>query len=234
LEMLSRLINKSMVTVTRTSLGVRYHLLETLREYALEKAEEGADQHPIRHQHAAFFLAFAEQLESEFESGRSTALVEDRAEQEHQNLLAALAWCNSAPDGSQSALRIASALRPFWEVRGYLQLAKQLLTHTLGQDDPPTRTIVRLKALDAAGYFLEWCGELDAARRTYEESLQLADDLGEQGDVTNALLSLAGIAWEERHSQAEMLQRHSREVSRRHVAISRRHVARIQFMGRWH
>jgi hypothetical protein len=81
---------------------------------------------------------------------------------------------------------------------------------------------------------LEWCGELDAARRTYEESLQLADDLGEQGDVTNALLSLAGIAWEERHSQAEMLQRHGREVSRRHVAISRRHVARIQFMGRWH
>ena len=235
LEMLSRLIDKSMVTVTRTSLGVRYHLLETLREYALEKGQEGADEHRIRHQHAEFFLAVAEQLESEFESGRSTALVEDRAEQEHQNLLAALAWCNSARGGSQSALRIASALTPFWDARCYFQLAKQLLTHALGQDEPPARTIVRIKALEAAGYFLFRCDELDAARRTFEESLQLADDLGEQGYMANALHSLGCLAyWQDRHSQAETLQRHSLEISRRDVAISRRHVALIRFSGRWH
>jgi predicted ATPase len=216
LETLSRLIDKSMVAVTRTAVGVRYHLLETLREYAGEKFQQGSDQYATRTKHLEFFLALAEQLESEPDS-RHTTLTNDRAEQEHQNILAALAWCNAASGRSESALRIASALRPFWDVRCYHEQAKQLLLCALEQTDPSTQIQIRIKALDAAAYFLFKLDERDAARRTYEENLRLSSDLGDAAHISNALYWLAVIAaWQERHADAEVLQRRSLEISRKH------------------
>jgi tetratricopeptide (TPR) repeat protein len=91
------------------------------------------------------------------------------------------------------------------------------LFHALEQHDSPTRTQVRIKALDAAAYFLFKLDEHDAARRIYEESLRLSSDLGDAGHISNALYWLSVVAgWQERNADAEALQRRSLEISRRH------------------
>ena len=126
LETLSRLVDKSMVTIGRTSLGVRYRLLETVLEYALDKLRHTPDERRTKNKHLDFFLAFVERLEPEFYASQ-TAHCHDRVELEHQNLLAALEWGHTAPRRSHAALRLAGALRPFWAGRCYHQLGKQLL-----------------------------------------------------------------------------------------------------------
>lgn len=65
---LSRLVDKSMVTIHRTNRGVRYGLLETIREYAREKLHGAPDEYVTRNKHLDFFLKYAEELEPELHS----------------------------------------------------------------------------------------------------------------------------------------------------------------------
>ncbi len=217
LEVLSGLVEKSLMTVSRTNLGVRYRLLETVREYALDKfRRNAADERRTRNRHLGFFLAFAEPLEAEFYS-RLTARAHDRVEQEHQNLLAALDWCNLSPRRSEAALRLVTALMPFWSARCYHNLGKQLSLRALDHDQRRSPTSVLIKALDVVGYFLGMTGELEAARVAHEESRRRADESGDAAGAARALWQLGILAsMQGRDSDAEALQTESLAISRRY------------------
>jgi non-specific serine/threonine protein kinase len=192
LAILSRLVEKSMVTITRTHLGVRYRLLETVWEYARLKFSKASDELRTRKKHVEFFLGVAERRPKTY--SRQTALWFDRLEQEHQNLLAALEWCNTAKGQSQTVLRFANALQDFWYARGYLELGKEVMVRALDRDRRQAPTPVLIEALKGAGDFLSATGELDAARSSLQEALGLAEESGDQAGVAAALTELGHVA----------------------------------------
>src|SRR5262249_2304211 len=97
LDLLCALEEKSLVLVELRDGNIRYRMLETVREYGLERLTESGEADVVRRQHAAFFLALAEQGSG----AESEPAQMDRLEREHDNLRAALAWCKKAVDSGQ-------------------------------------------------------------------------------------------------------------------------------------
>ena len=120
LELVSSLVNKSLIVAT--TLGrteARYWLLESIRDYALEKLDESRETQRLRDRHLDLFLARAEaaapRLGDAYQQHWLAWL-----EAEHDNLRTALAW--SLEGGRvEAGLRIANAIVRFWEIRGHVQ-----------------------------------------------------------------------------------------------------------------
>src|SRR5207244_4082998 len=95
-------------------------LLETIRQYGQEKLRRSQEEAVLRGRHRDWFLGLAEQAEPELHRSEQLVWLE-RLEREHDNLRAALEWSMTEAGGAEAGLRLAGALRRFWEVRGYLQ-----------------------------------------------------------------------------------------------------------------
>ena len=119
LSTLGSLVEKSLV---RQMDGVdgqpRFGMLETIREFAIERAVAGGRWDSLRSEHAQHFLALAEEASSHVMGSDKRDWL-DRLEEDHDNLRAAIGWSieMSAPD---LALRLGSTLWRFWQMRGYL------------------------------------------------------------------------------------------------------------------
>ena len=91
LELLVQLVNKSLVLAEAHAGEQRYRLLETIRQYALERLSESGEVEEIRRRHAAFVLALTERAERELR-GPHEREWSARLEAEHSNVRAALRW----------------------------------------------------------------------------------------------------------------------------------------------
>src|SRR5262249_54839199 len=121
LDLLSQLVDKSLVLYEDQGGQARYRLLETVRQYGRERLTEAGEVEAVSRQHRDYFLRLAEEAEPKLD-GRDAALWLNRLETEHDNLRAALEWSLEAVEGEKSdaALRLAGALWRFWNRRGYL------------------------------------------------------------------------------------------------------------------
>ena len=129
LELLGRLVDKSMVQLEQAGGSARYRLLETVRDFVRVKLVEAGEADAARRRHAAFFLAFAERAEPELRGPRQASWL-DRLEAEHDNFWAALEWSLGQPvDGT--GLRLAAALAGYWHGRGYLTEGREWLERAL-------------------------------------------------------------------------------------------------------
>src|SRR4030095_9916463 len=110
LDLLTRLIYKSLVTTEEVMGETRYHRLETIRQYSREKFFETNEVESIRNWHLSYFVRFAEQVDEHLK-GRDQVLWQNRMWTEQDNLRAALEWgSNKNPD---AALQIAGASNLF-------------------------------------------------------------------------------------------------------------------------
>jgi predicted ATPase len=142
---LGRLIDKSLVHVEEGSEDRRYRLLETVRQYAVERLEEAGERSAFERRHRDWYVALAESDPTP--AGELPALTSLRAlDRERNNLRAALASALVADP--QAALRLAVALWRFWLMRGYLAEGYRWLTAALAA--APESTAVRARALLAA------------------------------------------------------------------------------------
>ena len=133
-------------------------MLETIREFALERLDEAGDADDIRRRHAEHFLAVALDAQPELVR-RDQRRFLDRLEAEHDNLRAALRWLLD-PD-PENALTLAHALVLFWYTRGHVREGRDWLVAALERASPsPSST--RAGALDWAGYLSEELGEQGA------------------------------------------------------------------------
>jgi len=121
LDLRTRLIDKSLVTMQEQAGVARYRLLETVRQYAYDKLLETAHAAAVRQRHLLYFVALAEQAQGQF-TGAAQLSAFQQMEQELDNLRVALAQsvASTSEDAAQSAcgLRLASALEIFWCSRG--------------------------------------------------------------------------------------------------------------------
>jgi predicted ATPase/DNA-binding SARP family transcriptional activator len=116
-DVLSDLIDKSLVIMDGSTGEARYHLLETTRQYGREKLLESEESERFHHKHLMYFLEFAEKGNREA-TGPQQAEVIDLMDAEHDNFRAALDWCISNEDLEHS-LQLLGALGWAWDMRGY-------------------------------------------------------------------------------------------------------------------
>ncbi len=142
---LGRLIDKSLVHVEEGSEDRRYRLLETVRQYAVERLEEAGERSAFERRHRDWYVALAESDPTPVGDLPASDRLR-RPEVERDNLRAALASALVADP--QAALRLTVALWRFWLMRGYLAEGYRWLTAALAA--APEHTAVRARALLAA------------------------------------------------------------------------------------
>lgn len=175
----------------------RFQMLETIREYGLERLRASGEAETLGQAHLAHFLALAERAAQGYrgpEEGRWLAVLE----REHDNLRAALGWTRERADVT-AGLRLAGALAYFWFRRGYLSEGREWLESLLalaGQrrvdgplgrqgQAPPARVLAH--ALYGAGDLAVWQGDYPHAMTQLEQSLELAREVGDIGLAVDAL-----------------------------------------------
>jgi len=213
-ELLSGLVHKSLVVAEATADGgVRYRMLEPVRQYARKKLEDCGEAEAVRRRHAAFFLALAEEEPGTFKgSGRFEWI--RRLEEEHDNLRAALSWSLES-DEVEFGLRLAGALQPFWARRGYYGEGRRWLEAALAKD-VRAPTPARVNALRGVGWLAQWQGDIDRASAAAEEGLRLSPQAGTESSVAIHLRLLLGFTAELRaeYERATRLFEESLKLSR--------------------
>jgi len=108
-DLLSGLVDKSLVVAEAgsTAGGLRYRMLEPVRQYARERLEEGDEEDAVRRRHAMFFLALAEEAEPAVEWGQQQERLE-RLETEHDNFRLALQWLLEQGEDTELGLRMGA------------------------------------------------------------------------------------------------------------------------------
>lgn len=214
LDLLTRLFDKSLVQQVDDGEGrPRFMVLDTIREYALERLSECGELAQLRCRHAVYFMTLAEQAEPAFEGA-------ERAHQqawlhyfdrEHDNVRAALHWCFTTPEGSHYGIRLTAAIWQFWWIRGYLTEGRRWVAQALTHISAATR--LRAKLLNQAGFLAFSQADYTAARNWHEESLALASSLADQQALADALIGLANIASRRSdYHRADQLFRQSAEL----------------------
>ena len=187
LELLTGLVDKSLVVAQTESTPVRYRMLETVRQYAQDCLREGREQDEIRRRHRAYYLRLAEDAEPQLK-GPDPKPCLDRLEAEIGNFRAALGW-----RADQESLRLACALRHFWHLGDYLQEGRQWLERET-QGMGTVSAAVRARVRDAAGGLAFSQGEFQEALRLHEEGRALWGQLEKTLDEERgAAASLTGL-----------------------------------------
>jgi predicted ATPase/transcriptional regulator with XRE-family HTH domain len=177
----------------------RFVLLETIREFALERLEASGEADALRRRHAEYYLALAEEAAPQI-YGREQILWLDRLEADQDNIRAALAWWQSEASDAGAALRLATALYRFWHVRASLSEGREWLGRVLARDperavpDTADFTQLRARALNGAAVLARAQGSYAAAGSLFEESLALVRELGDEWGTANALHNLGSVA----------------------------------------
>ncbi|MFI5511607.1 LuxR C-terminal-related transcriptional regulator [Mycobacterium sp. NPDC051804] len=118
LDQLTLLVDKSLVVVESATEPTRYRLLETVRQYALEKLGESGEADVVRTRHRDHYAAMAARLDTPAGDGHERHL--DQAALEIDNLRAAFQWCRENSDVEQ-ALSLVTSLQALWLARGRLR-----------------------------------------------------------------------------------------------------------------
>jgi predicted ATPase/DNA-binding SARP family transcriptional activator len=184
-DLLTSLVEKSLVIYNERERDVRNRLLETVRQYARDRLLEVGETASVQGRHRDWFLALAERAEPEL-GGPEARTWLDRLEAEHENLRAALAW-SGAQGHIEAGLRLVGALAEFWFVRGYLREGRQHLAGLLALPGAEARTAARAKALRGVGLLASLQGDHQAARALSEESLAIFRELGDRRGIALSL-----------------------------------------------
>jgi ATP/maltotriose-dependent transcriptional regulator MalT len=159
----------------------RFGLLETVREFGIERLEESGEAEAVRAAHAAYFLALAEQAEAErtgaVRRGRAARLGEERG-----NMLAALRWLRERGD-VERGLRLAAGLWPLWLEHGDLAEGRAQLADLLTPPGAKAHRSAWARAAGVAAALAQAQGDHDEAAAWGERALaactELADDRGQ-------------------------------------------------------
>jgi predicted ATPase/class 3 adenylate cyclase len=223
LNLLESLVDKSLL---RQEVGPegepRFTMLETIREYALERIDMCGEAEALRRQHAACFLSLAEQAEPELYGAEQRIWLE-RLEAEHDNLRAALAWglrTESHPEGTRPrtdrspssvangqlqlttdsgqrtelGLRLAAALWVFWWKHGYFSEGRVWLASALERAGAGAPAPARAKALHGAGSLALAQHDFTPAAELLEAGLALYQSLGDKRGCAWAISELGHLA----------------------------------------
>lgn len=192
LELVTGLVDKSVVITEQHGGKARFRLLEPIRQYAYEGLLSSGELAGVRERHARFFLVFAERWDrgtSRGGVGRQAAW--EALEQEHPNLREALNWCLET-ENPQVGLRLGQALVSFWRGHGHFNEGLKWLTQLLVlPSEEMASSSPRALALLGAGRIARLQGDHALAQALYAEGVPLARQAEEPWVRWTALSELA-------------------------------------------
>ncbi|MBI5035157.1 MAG: AAA family ATPase [Chloroflexi bacterium] len=198
LDLLTRLVDRSLVKVERQGNITRYRMLETTREYAIEKLQATVEFERIRDRHLSFFLGFVKRLEPQLRRGDEIGMREMEAE--HDNVRAALDWSLKFDKQRDAAIGLAGETFWFWELRGMWSEARRWLETSLPPAELATPSRAKLLLLLAATIFNQ--SGPGKARGLMEESLAMWRELQDKWWVSFALYQLGWVDLYDRNLNA--------------------------------
>jgi DNA-binding NarL/FixJ family response regulator len=195
LDLLSGLVEKSLVVAReRQESGVRYRMLEPVRQYASEKLEEEGEAEEARRRHADFFLALAEDAEAKLRGPEDREWLE-RLEEEHDNMRAALSWALEREEG-ELALRLAGVLGTFWQAHGHWSDGRTWLEMVVLAGDKRASVAARIRALEALLWLTYDQFELDRMEAVAQEAMELSAEAEIDSSLAASVrIMLACPAW---------------------------------------
>jgi predicted ATPase/DNA-binding CsgD family transcriptional regulator len=214
LDLLSGLVEKSLVMARGSEQGgVRYRLLEPVRQYAREKLEESGETQAAKRAHAGYFLVLAEESEPELFGPRDVEWLE-RLEEEHDNMRAALSWALGEAQ-AELGLRLAGALWPFWEAHGHYSEGRRWIEEALKKEGR-TSGAMRVKALNAVGRIAIAQSDTHRAEVAAQEGIELSTEVEIGSSLADSFRRMLGLAadWRGDYEQAKELTEESLMLSR--------------------
>jgi predicted ATPase/DNA-binding CsgD family transcriptional regulator len=162
----------------------RFGMLETVREFGLERLKASGEEQSIRERHATYFLALAEAAEPQLRGSAQDRWL-DRLQTAHDDLRAALRWSLTAD--TEMALRLAGDLHWFWYLRGHWSEGRSWLEDALVGGGSEARTPARMKALAGAGILAFTVNDGGSARARLEESTAIGRELADPAGTAYGL-----------------------------------------------
>ena len=186
LEWLAGLVDQSLLRHEEPAEDdARYAMLETVREYGLEQLAACGEEEDAHRAHAACFLTVAEAAAAHVLGGPDEVPWLDRIERDHDNLRAALGWA-LAQQEAETAARIATSLRWFWDAHGHIRVGRHYLDAVLALGDAVPHSLYA-KALDGAGMAAFRQGEYGRAIALHTEGAALSRLLGDRSTLSFCL-----------------------------------------------
>jgi len=212
METLESLVDNSLVRTEERRGQARFRLLETIREYALERLRDGVDWTGAHDRHAAYFLALAEPADDELQDPGQLAWL-NRLETEHDNLAAAMSW-RVDHDQLELPLHVMWVTWRFWWMHGHFAELARFGEAILAKSERMP-SYQRALALSATGLMLVVDGDKARAQQLLEQSMPLFRQAGTKLDVAMVLGNLGHLlALRGRYAKASQLLEDSRALLR--------------------
>lgn len=200
LNSLSALLDNSLIQAGEEGAEEpRFLMLQTVREFGLERLAARGELERTRMAHACYFLALAEQSEPALH-GPDQAMWVARLEQEHDNLREALVWAlekvrdEQVVERREIGMRLGAALKEFWMILGHYREARAFLERALVLSEG-THTALRARVLRAIALVADCQGDIDRIEVVAKLSLALSRELEDTGGIAESLGLLAAAAW---------------------------------------
>ncbi len=192
LDLLERLVEKSLVRVSTHESESRFHMYETIRQYAFEQLGAAGGVEDALLAHLGWCARFAGEAQSMLQ-GPDQADWLARLETEHDNCRVALAW-SMAGGSIELGLQLAADLWLFWYLRGYLSEGRRYLSQLLATEATAAAAPeVRGPATKALGALAYYQGDYATARAAWEESLGICQSLGDEAGAAKLLNNLGTL-----------------------------------------
>jgi tetratricopeptide (TPR) repeat protein len=199
LDGIAALVDKSLLRQDRMAgREPRFMMLETIREYALERLQASEDWETARRAHADFFVALAEKAEPQLTGPEQKAWC-DQLAKEHDNFRAVFNWAQATGEVNLG-LRLGGALWRFWLWHGHVREGYERLHALLALPNAAQHKKERAKALNGAGTVATILCDYRAARAFLQESLEIwrkssASSVEPLGDKKGTAIVLNNLAW---------------------------------------
>ncbi len=176
LDLVSDLVEKSLLEMIDAGDSARYRLLETVREYAFDRLTERGDAEVRRRRHATYYAAFVGEAEPHLSTPRRPELIA-RLESELDNLRQALVFTRD--DDPELHMRIVGMLHWFWFATGQWPEARQWLRSALTVSGAERRTRARAAVLFSAGSIASMQARSESACVHLIEAESIAEEIGD-------------------------------------------------------
>jgi predicted ATPase/class 3 adenylate cyclase/DNA-binding CsgD family transcriptional regulator len=192
LDQLALLVDKSLVAADNAAGRTRYRMLETVRQYALEKLGESGEGDEVRNRHRDHYSNMAAALDNPAGPGPRVSI--KKVESEIDNLRAAFAWSRENSD-TERALVLASSLQPLWIIRGRLLEGLAWFDTALADVDAQHLELVpavRARTLADRAMVVAGAGA-DASTEQADQALTMAREIDDPGLLVHTLTACGAV-----------------------------------------
>jgi predicted ATPase/DNA-binding CsgD family transcriptional regulator len=187
---LESLLNKHLIKQELSTKGDRrFLMLETMREYALEKLSERGERPSIAERHARYFIAKAAETDARLAANEGDWL--DWLEIQHNNLRTTLEWTLTHDRSGQTSLELIAHLARFWELRGFFNEARMWLSKALNLADVSTHTKAHADAFFGISLVIQWQGDHALSLQLGRSALAVYQQLGDKRMASLTLVKLS-------------------------------------------